>query len=245
MDGQIAGWNAGAGTTALNAATVAGATFSGLTGAANYLYATDEHGSIDVFDSAFHNVTGTTFAGKFVDPNPVTGFNPFNIQNIGGNLYVTYAAVNANGFGLTGGYVDEFDSSGNFLKRVATSGALFAPWGITLAPVGFGTFGGDLLVGNFGNGQILAYDPNTDAFLGTLNGSNGQPITIPDLWALDFRTGGTGVDLNALYFTAGIDGQRDGLFGDVVVSPEPGAFLMAGAGLLLTVILRIRNGARR
>jgi uncharacterized protein (TIGR03118 family) len=108
-----------------------------------------------VFDSSFNNVTGTTFAGKFVDPNAVPGFHPFNIQNIGGNLYVTYAAVNAQGVGLPGGFVDEFNSSGTFLGRIATGGSLYAPWGITQAPAGFGTFGGDLLIGQFGDGQIL------------------------------------------------------------------------------------------
>jgi uncharacterized protein (TIGR03118 family) len=244
LDGQIVGWNGAAGTTALNAATTAGAAYSGLAlanvGSANYLYATDEHGRISVFDSNFHDVTATTFAGKFVDPSPVSGFNPFNIQNIGGNLYVTYAALSASGFGLPGGYVDEFDSNGNFIKRVATNGALDAPWGITLASAGFGMFAGDLLIGNFGNGQINAYDPTTNAFLGPLDGPNGTPLMINNLWALDFRTGGTGVNPNALYFSAGINGQRDGLFGSIQVTPEPGTWFMTGMGFIVAAALRHR-----
>jgi uncharacterized protein (TIGR03118 family) len=246
LDGQILGWNGGAGTTALHAATTTGAAYSGLTlasvGVANYLYATDEHGHINIFDNTFQDVTGTTFGGKFVDPNPVSGFNPFNIQNIGGNLFVTYAALNANGFGMPGGYVDKFDSSGNFLARVATNGSLAAPWGVALAPAGFGSFAGDLLIGNFGNGQILAFDPNnSNAFLGVLDNPNGQPITIPDLWALEFRTAGTGVSPNDLYFTAGINGQRDGLFGDLQQAPEPGTLLVVGAGLIASAVLRLRS----
>jgi uncharacterized protein (TIGR03118 family) len=243
LDGQIVGWNSAAGTVALNAATTTGAAYSGLAignvGSSNYLYAANEHGGISVFDSNFNNVTGTTFAGKFVDPNPVAGFNPFNIQNIGGNIYVTYAALTASGFGMPGGYVDEFDSSGNFIQRIATNGALDAPWGITLAPASFGSFGGDLLIGNFGNGEIDAYSGNT--FEGTLDGVNGAPLAIPDLWALDFRTGGTGVNPNALYFTAGINGQRDGLFGSIQPTPEPATWLLTGTGIIAAVALRHRR----
>jgi uncharacterized protein (TIGR03118 family) len=143
----------------------------------------------------------------------VAGFHPFNIQSIGGNLYVTYAAVTAQGVGLPGGFVDEFNSSGTFLKRIATNDLLNAPWGITLAPATFGSFGGDLLIGQFGDGQILAFDPSTDQFLGTINGTNGLPIVNPFLWSLDFRTGGTNVNTDALYFTAGYNNQLDGLFG--------------------------------
>jgi uncharacterized protein (TIGR03118 family) len=176
-------------------------------------------------------VTGTTFAGKFVDPNPVAGFHPFNIQNIGGNLYVTYAAVTAQGVGLPGGFVDEFNSSSTFLKRIATNDLLNAPWGITLAPPTFGSFGGDLLIGQFGDGEILVYDPSTDQFLGTLNGPNGMPIVNPFLWSLEFRKGGTNVDLNALYFTAGYNNQLDGLFGEIQSTPEPGTIALALSGL--------------
>ena len=235
LDGQLLGWNGSPRTTALNVAITTGAIYTGLalgnSGGANYLYAADNTGHINVFDTNFTNVTGTTFAGKFVDPSPVPGFNPFNIQNINGNLYVTYASVNSMGVGQPGGFVDEFDSSGNFLKRIATNGMLYAPWGITLAPSQFGGLGGDLLIGQFGDGQILAYDPTTNALLGTLDGKNGLPIVNPFLWALEFRTGGTNIKTDALYFTAGYNNQLDGLFGEIAPSPEPGTITLLFAAI--------------
>ena len=235
LDGQIQGWNPAAGTTAVNAATTPGAIYTGLAngsvGSSNYLYAADTTGHINVFDSSFNNVTNTLFAGKFVDPNALPGFTPFNIQNINGNLFVMYADT-PNGVALPGGFVDEFDSSGNLISRIATGGDLFAPWGITLAPQrGFGAFGGDLLIGQFGSGEILVYDPTTDQFLGILSGKNGLPIINSSLWALDFRTGGTHDDPNALYFTAGINGQADGLFGKITATPEPSTISLAFAAL--------------
>lgn len=127
--------------------------------------------------------------------------------------------------------MDEFDSSGNFLKRIATNGALYAPWGITLASASFGQFGGDLLIGQFGDGQILAYDPTTNAFLGTLDGKNGLPIVNPFLWALEFRTGGTNIKTDALYFTAGYNNQLDGLFGELRPAPEPGTITLLCAAI--------------
>ena len=132
--------------------------------------------------------------------------------------------MNSLGVGLPGGYVDEFDTGGNFLKRIATNGSLYAPWGITLAPATFGGIGGALLVGQFGDGQILVYDSSTDQFLGTINGTNGQPVVNPFLWSLESRTGGANVNLNAVYFTAGYNNQLDGLFGEIQTTqtPEPG-----------------------
>ena len=121
---------------------------------------------------------------------------------------------------MPGGYVDVFSSNGAFLNRAASGGALYAPWGLTLAPAGFGGFGGDLLVGNFGNGEINAYNPTTGAWVGTLDGVNGQPLVNSSLWSLDFRTDGPNVNTDALYFTAGINNQRDGLFGEIY-TPEP------------------------
>ena len=232
LDGQIVAWNKGEGTMAINVATVSGAIFTGLAidsiGSVNYLYAADNLGHVDVFDTNFNNVTNTLFAGKFVDPNGLSGFNPFNIQNINGNLYVTYAKVNQQGMGLPGGFVDEYDSSGNLLQRIATSGSLFAPWGITLAPKTFGSFGGDLLIGQFGNGQILVYDPSSLNFLGTINGTDGNPIVNPYLWALEFRTGGPNINTNSLYFTAGYNDQKDGLFGFIGVPNAIGASDLQG-----------------
>ena len=228
LAGTIDGWNANPLTSAITVATTPGAVYTGLAngsvGMTNYLYAADVTGHIDVFDTNFTNVTGTTFAGKFVDPNALPQFSPFGIQNINGNIYVMYAQLSGI-IGLPGGFVDEFDTSGNFIKRIATNGQLFAPWGITLAPGRFGQFSNDLLIGQFGNGEILAYDPTTDAFLGTLNGKNGMPIVNDFLWSLEVRTMGPNVNPNALYFTAGIDNQMGGLFGEIA-TPEPGTITL-------------------
>src|SRR5271166_5776635 len=226
LSGTVDAW--GGGTSATVMVTKTGAGYTGLAidsvGMNNYLYAANNAGGIDVYDATFTDVTGTTFAGKFVDPSPVPGFSAFNIQNVDGNLYVEYAALTAMGAPLPGGYVDEFDSAGNFIARVATGGPVDAPWGITMAPSsGFGTYSGDLLIGNFGNGQINAFNPTTNAYLGTLDGSNGMPIVNPFLWAINFRTGGPGATADALYFTAGINNQQDGLFGSIQLVPEPGA----------------------
>jgi uncharacterized protein (TIGR03118 family) len=192
LDSQILGWNKGAGTTAVNVARTPAASYIGMAignaAGANYIYAADNTGLIWVFDKNSNDVTFTTFAGKFVDPNAVPGLNPFSIQNINGNLYVTYAKVNTMGVEQPGGFGDEFDTGRNFIKRIATMGMLSAPWGITLAPGRFGQFSNDLLIGQFGDGEVLAYDPTIDTLLGTLNGRNGTPIDNPFLCALNFRT---------------------------------------------------------
>lgn len=244
LNGTIAGWSGG--TSAVVMASTAGAIYTGLaentSAGSTYLYAANSKGNIHVFNSSWADVTSTTFAGKFADPSAqAAGFVPFNIQSIGSNLYVTYAQLTPMGTGLPGGYVDEFDASGNFIKRIATGGALFAPWGITFAPAGFGPFGNDLLIGNFGNGEILIYDPATDAFLGTLDGENGQPFVNSFLWALETRTGGANIDPNAVYFTAGIDGQQDGLFGKIIPTPEPATIIETAFGLLALAALKLRR----
>jgi uncharacterized protein (TIGR03118 family) len=240
LNGTIAGWNGG--TSATQMASTPGAVYTGLarntSGGSTFLYAADSAGQIHVFNSSWTDVTGTLFAGKFVDSSLPAGFAPFNIQTIGSNLYVTYAALTPMGSPLPGGFVDEYDANGNFIKRVATGGPLSAPWGITLAPAGFGAFSNDLLVGNFGSGQILAYDPTTDALLGTINGANGQPIVNPFLWALETRTGGSNVDTNAVYFTAGINNQKDGLFGEISLVPEPATIFETAFGLVAVVLSR-------
>ncbi len=243
LNGTIDGWNSG--TVAIQKASTTGAVYTGLalanSGSSTFLYAADSSGQVHVFDSTWKDVTGTTFAGKFVDPNPVAGFLPFNVQTVGSNLYVTYAKLNAFGVGQPGGYVDEFSTSGNFIQRVATGGALYAPWGLTLAPSGFGSFSNDLLIGNFGNGEILVYNPLNDAFLGTINGANGQPLVNPFLWALATRTGGTNVNINAVYFTAGINNQQNGLFGSITSVPEPATLVLSGVGALGLVLLAFRR----
>jgi uncharacterized protein (TIGR03118 family) len=251
LNGTIDGW--GGTNPAVQLASTPGAIYTGLAlanaGGSNFLYAADSTGQIRVFNSTYHQVT---LSGNFTDPNAMPGFVPFNIQLVGSNLYVTYAKLTAMGTGLPGGYVDAFNTNGTFINRVASGGALDAPWGVTLAPAGFGSFGGDLLVGNFGNtgataGEINAYKLNADgsgAFAGTLNGANGQPIVNDFLWALEFRTGGANVNPDALYFTAGINGQQDGLFGEIA-TPEPGMALPVLLGLAGFALLQRRQRARR
>ena len=202
--------------------------------AGTQLYATDFHnGKIDVFDSSFHLIT---LAGTFTDPNLPAGFAPFGIQNIGGTLYVTYALQDEDAeddvAGPGNGFVDAYDLSGNLIGRVASAGELNSPWGLALAPEGFGRFSGDLLVGNFGDGRIHAFDPTTLTSagefeaVGLLHSAAGRPIIIDGLWALQFGHGTNSSSANGLtttlFFTAGPDGEDHGLFGTIVLSEPPG-----------------------
>src|ERR1700733_15239782 len=247
LNGTIAAWNAG--TTATVEATVAGTTFTRLTqnvvGSNTYLYAANSspNGNIQVFDQNWNNVTSTVFSGQFANPQPKSGAVPFNIQQIGANLYVTYANLGPTGNALPGGYVVEYDASGNFIQMI-TSGPLAAPWGITLAPANFGSFSNDLLIGQFGSGEILAYDPTTDAFLGTLDGAGGAPIVDHNLWALATRTVGSGDDPNGVFFTAGIGNQQDGLFGEITEVPEPATIFGTASGLFAFAMFKIRSRLR-
>jgi hypothetical protein len=166
---------------------------------------------------------------------------PFGIHSIGGNVYVTYAQVNpSNGGPMVGaglGYVDEFDSNGNFIAEAVVQNSLNAPWGMALAPAGFGSFGGDLLIGNFGDGVINAFDPNTFAWVGSLSSAAGTPIANPGLWEIFFGQGGTVGDTNTLYFAAGINNEADGLFGSIGIAQPVGAgsFTLSSAATTLTV----------
>ena len=235
--GTISGWNAGAGTTATTTVTGdPGSSFTGLaiavTGTNARLYAANfGTGHVDVFDGTF----AQGFNGGFIDPMLPAGYAPFNVQNVGGNIVVTYALKDP----ITGdevrgagnGFVDVYDQSGLLLRRVASDAVLDAPWGVALAPAGFGSFGGALLVGNFGDGTIHAYNFFTGALLGGLTDAGGAPIVNDGLWALAFRTGGTGVDPNALYFTAGIQNEEHGLFASLTPVPEPGTLGLFALGL--------------
>jgi hypothetical protein len=217
--------------------SASGAVYKGLAvgnnGTANFLYATNFHANaVNVFD---HNYAPVTLSvGNFSDPTIPMGYAPFNIQNIStgptvaGVLYVTYALQDAAGHddvpGPGHGFINKFDLNGNLLGRFASQGTLNSPWGMALAPAGFGEFGGDLLVGNFGDGRINAFDPKTGAFLGQLTDRSGNPITIKGLWGLRFGNGGSGGDPNTLYFAAGIPGpagmvEDHGLFGSISVVP--------------------------
>lgn len=243
LEGTIVGWGSPA-SGAHTMATTPGALYTGLalasSGGSPYLYAADATGSVRVFNSSFQPATLT---GNFTDPSAMSGFVPFNIQLINGNLFVTYASLTAAGTANPGGYIDEYSTSGTFIARFATGGALDGPWGLAVSPSGFGSFGNDLLVGNFGNGEILAYSMSGN-FLGILDGQNGQPLDNPFIWALDFGTGGANTTPGALYFTAGYNSQKDGLFGMITFVPEPAsiALLLLGAGALA---IAVRKGMAR
>jgi uncharacterized protein (TIGR03118 family) len=226
-DGSITGWNPAVpppppSRSAQLGTTVAGAIYKGVAigndGSENLLYAANFHtGRIDVFDTHF---AAKTLPGNFTDPHLAAGYAPFNIANIGGVLYVTYAQQDAaradEVAGAGKGFVDRFDTNGNFLGRFATRGPLDAPWGMVQAPDNFGRFSGDILVGNFGDGRIEAYRPANGSgpgrFEGFLQDASGKPLAIDGLWGLVFGNGSSG-DVNSLYFTAGPDDESHGLFG--------------------------------
>ena len=222
-EGKILGWNSALGTMAQVAVDRSGedTIFKGLAIAGDRLYATDFHnGQVDVFDGSFGQVD---VPGAFVDPKIPPGFAPFGIQNVGGSIFVTYAKQDADreddvaGPGL--GFVDEFDTSGTFLRRVATRGQLNSPWGLAMAPAAFGRFGGDLLVGNFGDGRITAFEREPNGSFqsrGQLRTADGSALTIDGLWALQFGNGtANNGPTDTLFFTAGPDDENHGLFGTI------------------------------
>jgi uncharacterized protein (TIGR03118 family) len=236
LSGQIDAWNGG--TSAVVAAEVPGAVYTGLAVAGSRLYAANTAaGRIDVFDNNFSLTSGASF----VDPGLPAGFAPYNIQNIGGKLYVEYAKE-----GSPGGLIGVFDADGNFLQQI-TDAHFDEPWGVALAPAGFGDFANDLLVGNFGDGTINAFDPLSGLFIGTLSDAAGNPIVNDGLWALGFRTG-PAFDNNALFFTAGIHNEADGLFGEITVVgaapttvPEPMTFTLLGLGIAALASRKARS----
>lgn len=230
LDGNIYAWNQPHGTAAETTHT-GNAPYTGITkgqsGGKNYLYAANiAEGKVEAFDSGFQEVSLT---GNFADPNLPAGFSPFNVQNIGGQLYVTYAS-----FAAPGGIVNVFNTDGSFARRFATNGTLLNPWGLAKAPGNFGKFSNALLVGNFnagdpnlGPGYINAFDPTTGAFLGLLDDPNGNPVAIDGLWEILFGNGGNGGVRNQLYFSAGIENEQHGLFGSLQSVPEPGFWTLA------------------
>jgi uncharacterized protein (TIGR03118 family) len=229
--GIVSGWNPGvpppAPSTQAQIGATADAVYTGLAigqvGTDNFLYAADfEHGKIDVYNKDFHIVQ---LDGSFSDPNIPNSYSPFNIQNLGGNLYVAYAQQSHKDpdeeTDHGSGFVDVFDTSGHLLQRLILGNHLNAPWGLALAPDDFGPFSNALLVGNFGNGHIQAFDPTTGKFLGQLEDESGRPIVIDGLWAIIFGNGVSAGDKNALYFSAGPDDETHGLFGSLRFVDNP------------------------
>jgi uncharacterized protein (TIGR03118 family) len=229
-DGTVSGWASSVSATQAqlmvdNSGT--GAAYYGLaisattTNAAPLLYAANfASGNIDIFDTNYKPVS---MPGAFVDASVPAGYAPFNIQNLGGNLYVMYAKQNAaKSFATLGaglGYVAIFNLSGGLVKHLVSNGPLNAPWGVAIAPSTFGAFANDVLIGNFGDGTINAFDPNTGNALGTLLDQNGNTITHPGLWGLILGNGGSGGDANAIYLLAGGAGQNHGLLASIQASP--------------------------
>lgn len=221
ITGNITAWNGASGAAAQNVVSMPGHVWTGLAIGANAggnrLYAADfANNHIDVFNGTF---TATTVTGGFIDATIPAGFAPFNIQNLGGSLYVTYAKVGPGGLdeeGVGNGFVRKFNTDGvRDLTFGINNGQLNSPWGLVIASASFGIFSNALLVGNFGRGNpsIHAYNAATGAFLGTLQDESATGIVIDELWALQFGNGGNGGDVNTLYFTAGIGNEEHGLFG--------------------------------
>ncbi len=250
-DGTISAWNGGT-MTALevdNSANPAhgdgslppqdqaegiGAVYKGLTigtqkDGTTLLYATNfRHGTVDVFNDQWQQVNSLT------DGNLPAGYAPFNAQVLDGKLFVTYALQDQfkhdDVAGAGNGFVDEYSLSGKLLARVASNGPLDSPWGLAIAPSDFGKFAGDLLVGNFGDGTISAFDlHHHDKFMGKLLGIDGKPITIGDLWALTPGNGGAAGSTGEIYFTAGVQSESQGLFGSLSRVVGTDAFMVAGA----------------
>jgi uncharacterized protein (TIGR03118 family) len=218
--GQITGWSPSVppSTSAQPAVTTPDAVYKGLalatTANGSFLYAANFHaGTVDVFDSTF---TPVHLPGAFVDTKLPRGYAPFNVQEINGSIYVTYAKQDADAHddvkGHGHGFVDVYTPDGTPVRRLVRRGDLNSPWGMALAPADFGRFSGALLVGNFGDGRIHAFDPHNGHFLGTLQDEHHHALTIDGLWGLRFGNGVTG-DTNTLLFTAGPDGEAHGLFG--------------------------------
>jgi uncharacterized protein (TIGR03118 family) len=233
-DGTIAGWNVSAHSQAItmvdksadpaSGALGLGADYKGLAIGASaegpMLYAANfRRGTVDVFDQNFD------FVKSFADTSLPAGYAPFNTQVLDGKLFVTFAVQDATKTddvaGSGHGYVDEFDLDGNLVKRVASGGPLDSPWGLATAPSSFGNFAGDLLVGNFGDGTISAYDSgNNDSYAGKLSDTSGRTIVIPGLWELipGNTSGGLGGNPNTIYFTAGLENEQHGLFGGLTAN---------------------------
>ncbi len=247
-DGTISGWNQNVSpsmATLVVNNSAAGALYTGLAvadnGGSTFLYAANFHsGQVEVYSQVFAP------AGSFTDSSLPADYAPYNITNIGGNLYVTYAQQDAARQspvpGLGRGFVDVFSPAGKLLSRLASNAPLDEPWGVALAPSDFGQYSGDLLVANHGDGQIDAFDPTTGAFVGPFLDVNGQAITIDGLRGLSFGNGATAGASNVLFFTAGPAGGTQGLVGSltpqVLVSQGPDTTQAMGTVAILEAALK-------
>jgi len=227
-DGTISGWNPGVQATSavIMVNTKSQSVFKGMTLASVesngtamwFMYVADfRRGRVAVYDSSFNHVH--MGEDSFQDESIPNGYAPFNIQNIGGDLYVTFAKQDAakhdevDGAGL--GYVDVFSSSGNLLRRLEHGAWLNGPWALAMAPGDFGIYSHDLLVGQFGSGNVAVYDPQTGRFKGMLEDATNNPIVIQGLWDLSFGSGGGSGPATTLYFSAGSDDEQHGMFGSI------------------------------
>jgi uncharacterized protein (TIGR03118 family) len=243
LDGTISAWNASltdAQVMVDNSAS--GAVYTGLAidsnSTGNFILAANlAANKIDVFDTKF---APTSLGGAFSDPTLPPGYAPFNVHVFNGQVYVMYALQTAGGGpptpGAGAGYINVFDGNGNLLNRAISGGNLNAPWGVAIAPASFGAFGGDLLVGNFGDGTINAYDASSFALKGQLQDTTGKPVTNDHLWEILFGQTGTGND-NTLYFAAGVNNEKGGLFGSITARSPAGAgdFQLTASAPALTI----------
>jgi uncharacterized protein (TIGR03118 family) len=230
-DGTVQGWNPSVNpnTSVIEVNNFFTAVYKGMAlasaGGANYLYAANFQGAtVDVFDTNF--APHSFGSNAFVDSTIPSGFAPFNIQLIGGNLIVTYAKQDAakhdDVAGPGNGYVDIYDTQGNLLRRLPHIIQMNSPWAIVQAPANFGAFSNDLLIGNFGSGAIMAFDPNSGNFIGLMQDQAKLQMRIDKLWALEFGNGGSAGPVNTLYYTAGTFSETYGTFGSIVPAPGQG-----------------------
>ena len=240
-DGTIAGWNPQVNQAhAVIAADRSGdgAVYKllalGTNAQGTFIFASDFHnGTIDIFDSSFNSVSfgANAFVDPTTGPNAIpSDFAPFGVKNFGGTLFVTYAKQDADKHddvaGVGNGFIDEFDTSGNFIRRFATRGLLNSPIGATIAPANFGQFSNDVLIGNFGDSHVNAFDA-TGTFLGQLTDTQGNPLILnggfqetdtKGLWGIGFGNGEDGAGTNEMFFASGINDENDGLFGKVTAA---------------------------
>jgi uncharacterized protein (TIGR03118 family) len=257
-DGTISGWNTAQGPPAYSALievnnSSQNAVYTDLAMVTNnsgtFLLVPNfgQGGDVEVYNSNFQQ---TTLAGTFTDPNIPAGYAPYSIKVLGTGsntqVFIAYTLRTTPPFpagagsyqeilGTNTGFVSVFDVNGNFIARAVTGGNLNAPWGVAIAPAGFGAFGGDLLIGNFGDGLITAYNPTTFAYLGMLSDSTGKPLSYPGLWDIFVSTASAAVP-NSIYFTAGLANQTHGLFGVISSAASGnGSFTLSASSQVATV----------